>query len=114
MHHVILADSFDFGGLIILLVGGGLALSVLALIALIPAWQGSRAGTLVLAGPALFFGIAATLYFAWGFLRYDMSNANFELMDILGPWIVFAGPPLASSLLAVICLWFRRARIKND
>lgn len=111
--HPILADSIDFGVLMILLMGGGLAVSVLALIALIPAWQGSRAGTLVLAGPGFIWGVAATIFCAWGFVHDGLGDPNFELMDFLGPWIVLAGPSLATSLLAVGCLWFRRGRAKQ-
>jgi hypothetical protein len=112
MHHVILADSIDGGILMILLIGCGLAVSVLALIGLIPAWQGSRAGTLVLAGPAFLAGIAATIYCLWCY--FDLKPADREYSGIfLAVWIILAGPPFATSFLAGIFLWFRRARAKQ-
>jgi hypothetical protein len=64
MHDVILADSIDGGILMILLLAAGLAVSVLALIDLLPAWQGNLTGTLVLATPAFIGGVAATVYCA--------------------------------------------------
>ena len=112
MHHVILADSIDGGILMILLIGCGLAVSVLALIALIPAWQGNRSGTLVLAGPAFLAGIAATIYCLWCF--FDLKPADRDESGMfLAVWVILAGPPFATSLLAGICLWFRRARVKR-
>lgn len=113
MHHVILADSIDGGILMILLIGCGLAVSVLALIALIPAWQGNRSGTLVLAGPAFLAGIAATIYCLWGFFFDGPKEQNdLGLGVFLAVWLILAGPPFATSLLAGICLWFRRAKVK--
>jgi hypothetical protein len=111
--HIILADSIDGGILMILLIAIGLAVSVLALIALIPAWQGSRAGTLVLAGPAFICGIAATLYCVWwSFFGAGLGDRDDRGM-FLALWAILAGPPLATSLLAVICcLWRRRVRAK--
>ncbi|HTR41981.1 MAG TPA: hypothetical protein VMH87_10240 [Pseudomonadales bacterium] len=108
--HIILADSIDGGILMILLLGCGLAVSVLALLALIPAWQGSIPGTLVLAGPAIIAGIAATVYCLWGL--FQDGSAGFELRDFLLPWTCLAVPPLATSLIAIFCLWQRRARAK--
>jgi hypothetical protein len=113
MHHVILADSIDGGVLMILLVVVGLAASVMALIALIPAWQGSRSGTLLLAAPAFIAGVAATICFVWWYLHEGIRDHDNSLQDYLVVWVILAGPPFATSLLAVICLWFRRARAKN-
>ena len=113
MHHVILADSIDGGILMILLIGCGLAVSVLALIGLIPAWQGSRAGTLVLAGPAFLAGIAATIYCLWCYFDLKPSDREYSGMFVV-VWVILAGPPFATSLLAVICLWFRRVRNRGS
>jgi hypothetical protein len=110
MHHVILADSIDGGILMILLIGCGLAVSVLALIGLIPAWQGSRSGTLVLAGPAFLAGIAATIYCVWWVFFGAGPGDRGDRGLFLALWAILAGPPIATSLLAVICLWLRRAR----
>src|SRR5215472_7818477 len=113
MHHVILADSIDGGILMILLIGCGLTVSVLALIGLIPAWQGSRAGTLVLAGPAFLAGIAATIYCLWCYFDLKPSDREYSGMFVV-VWVILAGPPFATSLLAVICLWFRRVRNRGS
>jgi hypothetical protein len=110
--HIILADSIDGGILMILLMGGGLAVSVLALIGLIPAWQGSRSGTLVLAGPAFIAGIAATIYCVWwGFFGAGPGDRG-DWGTILGLWAILAGPPFIASFLTVLCLWFRRAKAR--
>lgn len=114
MHHVILADSIDGGILMILLIGCGLAVSVLALIALVPAWLGNQAATLVLAAPAFLAGIAATIYCVWGFF-FDgpKEQDDLGLGLFLTVWIILAGPPFATSLLAGICLWFRKGKVQN-
>ena len=54
--HQILADDTDGGIFMILVLGGVLITSVLALIGLVPAIRGNKAGTLYLIAPALVCG----------------------------------------------------------
>jgi hypothetical protein len=110
--HVILADSIDGGIEALLFVLGGLAVSALALCALVPAWLGQRALTFTLAVPAFICGLAVTVYFVWGYLKDGLNDPNSDLRDFIFPWIVMAGPALATSSLAVFVLWFKRRGTK--
>ena len=58
--NVMLADSIDGGifAILVLLLGGGA--SVVALIGLVPAWQGNRPVTFLVVSPAIIAAIAIT------------------------------------------------------
>jgi hypothetical protein len=110
--HVIFADSIDGGIEAILIVFGGLAISALALCALVPAWLGNLVLTFTLAVPALICGLAVTLYFAWGYLKDGLNDPSYELRDFMLPWVFMAGPALTTSSLALFVLWLKRRGMK--
>lgn len=108
--HILLADSIDGGILAILFVLGGLVASVLALIALVPAFQGSWKQALVFCSPALIYGLGMTVYFLYGYLTDGLHDPDAEPRDFILPWAFMAGPALATGLLAILVA--RRKRPK--
>jgi len=108
--NVMLADSIDGGILAFLIVCGGLAASLLALCALVPASFGNRTLTFILTAPAFACGLLITLYFAYGYVRDGLHNPDFELRDFTLPWAFMAGPSLATSFAAAFVLWLKNAK----
>ena len=103
----ILAENLDgwlFGAALFF---GGLLVSILALVALVPAARRNRAGTFALAAPALVVGLLITLWVGYGFITDGLRDPDYSIRDFLTPWLVMAGPPLACGLLAVAVLIFR-------
>ena len=72
------------------------------------AGRGNRTTTLAMAAPAFLIGLAITAAVCYGFVTDGLRDPDYTLRDFLAPWLVFAGPPLATSLLAVMVLWLRR------
>jgi len=106
--HFILAENFNGLGAVMLGLAGAVLASLLALFALAPASRGNRAATLAMAAPALLIGLAMTAAVCYGFVTDGLRDPDYTLRDFLTPWLVFAGPPLVTSLLAVTILWLRR------
>lgn len=103
----------DIGGWIF--VGGvllaGFATSLLALIAIIPARKGKRAFTLLLAAPAFVVGVSATIWCVHGYMRQSPADSNYNpTPDFIFELLIVAAPALATSLLAVTVLWYKRRR----
>ena len=108
---VILADSIDGGILAILVLLAGLAAVLLALFALFPAAHGKKVATLLMAAPAFLAGVTATILQGCAYVQSE-DRSDFEFWsDGLMPWVLFAGPSFAASLLAVLVLWSRRRKI---
>jgi hypothetical protein len=108
--HPILAENLNGWLFAAALFFGGLLASILALVALVPAAQRDRARTLALAAPALVVGLLVTLWVGYGFITEGMHDPSYSIRDFLTPWLMLAGPPLASGLLAVAVLWVRTKR----
>jgi|ERR1043165_4209678 hypothetical protein len=90
---------------------GGFATSVLALSALIPAWKGKRAFTLLLAAPAFVLGVSATIWRVHGYMRQSPADSSYNpTPDFIFELLIMAAPALATSLLAVTVLWYKRRR----
>jgi len=103
----ILAESLDgwlFAGMVFF---GGLIASALALCALAPARQGNRPLTITLAAPAFVVAMLATLLLAYGVITDGLRDPDYSISDFAIPWLMLAGPPLATSVLAIAVLWFR-------
>ena len=93
---------------------GGLAASVLALGALIPAWKGNKLLTLTLSAPALVLGVIVSIWLGYGYLQDGLHDSDFEIgHDLIMPWAVMAGPALVTSLLAFTTLWYKRKRSRQ-
>ncbi|HXC36403.1 MAG TPA: hypothetical protein VNV43_11045 [Candidatus Acidoferrales bacterium] len=117
--HTMLADSIDGGILAILIFLGGLVTAVLALCALVPAWQGNRASTFTLAGPAFVFALLATCCLAYWWVKEGANDSapdpdsKLGLRDFIAVWVIMAGPALVTSSLAICVLWLRRLKVKG-
>ena len=92
---------------------GGLATSVLALIALIPAWKGRRALALSLSAPALVMGVIATVWLVIDYAKVqpDPDPSYNATLDFFMELLIMAGPALVTSLLAMAVLWYKRHTI---
>ena len=112
--HVMLADDIDGGIFMILILGGVLITSVMALIGLAPAMRGDKAGTLRLIAPGFLCGVAIVVWLAWQFIadRREDPHEKFNRNDIL-VFIVLAGPALATSLLGALVLWAKRRKMSG-
>jgi hypothetical protein len=108
---VILADSIDGGILLILVMLAGLAVSLLAILALFPAAYGKKAATLLMAAPAFFAGVAVTIWLGLTYVQSDDHSSSEFWNACLAPWLLFAGPSFGTSLLAGLILWSRRRKI---
>ena len=86
---------------------GGLLAALLALGAIIPAFQGNRKLTLALISPAALAVVLATLWIGYGYLTDGLHDPDYSIDDFLIPWSMFAGPPLVAGLLAVFVLWLK-------
>jgi len=106
---VILAE--DIGGWLVAAAAlfGGLAASVLALCALIPAFKRNLLLTLVLSAPALVLGIDVTVWLGYGFVSSGPPDSDFDLAhDLIMPWTMMAGPSLVTGLLAMAVVLYKR------
>jgi len=109
--NVMLAE--DIGGWLVAAAAlfGGLAVSVLALVALIPAFKRKLPLALILATPALVLGIVVTVWLGYGFVSSGPPDSDFEIgHDLIMPWAVMAGPSLATSLLAITVVCYKRTK----
>lgn len=86
---------------------GGLLASLLALCALVPAWQRNRRLTFALAAPAFLVVVLDTLWIGYGFVTDGLHDPDFSISDFLIPWTMMAGPALLTGLLAIAVLWVR-------
>src|SRR5437764_1260211 len=106
---VMLAE--DIGGWLVAAAAlfGGLAASVLALGALIPAFKRNLPLTLILSAPAFILGIVVTIWLGYGFVSSGVPYSDVEIgHDLIMPWAVMAGPSLVTSLLAMAVVWCKR------
>ena len=113
--NVMLAE--DIGGWLVAAAAlfGGLAASVLALVALVPAFKRNLPLTLVLCAPALLLGIVVTGWLGYGFLSSGPPDSDFDFgQDLFMPWAVMAGPSLVTSLLAMTVLWYNRTKAPHS
>lgn len=106
--HLILAENFNGLGYAILGLFSALVASLLALAALVPASRGNRSTTLAMAAPAFVIGVLLTLAMIYGFVTAGLHDPDYTLHDFVVPWLVFAAPPLATSVLAVSVMYLRR------
>ena len=105
---VIFAEALDGWLFAAALMFGGLAASLLALGALFPAWRGNRSLTFALAAPAIIVVLLVTLWIGYGYVTDGLRDPSFSVSDFMMPWLFLAGPSLATSLLAILVLWFRK------
>lgn len=114
--HVILGDSIDGGIFALLIMCGGGAASLLALAAIFPARQGNKPVTLCMIAPAIVMGLVVTVWLGYGFFTDGLHNRDPEyvpdLMDFFAPWIILAGPALATSLISACVLWSKCRQMK--
>ena len=90
---------------------GGLAASVLALGALIPAFKRNLPLTIILSAPALLLGTVVTVWLGYGIVSSGLPDSDFEIgHDLIMPWAVMAGPSLVTSLLAMTVVWYKRSK----
>jgi hypothetical protein len=108
--HLILAENLNGWLFAAAVFFGGLIASVQALCALVPAWQGNRRSTLVLVTPALVIGVLVTLGAGYGFITDGLHDPGYSLSDFAAPWLMMAGAPVATSLLAIVVLVFSTRR----
>jgi hypothetical protein len=111
--HPILAENLNGWLFAAAVFFGGLIASVLALCALVPAWRGNRRSAFVLASPALVIGVLMTLWGGYWFITDGMRDPDYSLSDFVLPWLVMAGAPLATSLLAIVVLVFSTRRSRD-
>lgn len=105
--HLILADEVTGGLLAAAAFLGGLLAAVLALGALVPAWQRNRRLTLALVMPAFLVVLLVTLGVGYGYVTDGLRDPDYSASDFVLPWVMFAGPALASGLLVVGVLALR-------
>ena len=103
----ILAESLDGWLYAAAAFFGGLIASALALCALIPAWQRNGRLAFALAAPAMVVVVLVTVWVGYGFITYGLRDPDSSPVDFAILWLLFAGPPLAASLLASVVYWFR-------
>lgn len=111
--HLILAENLNgwiFAAGILL---GGLIATVLALCALAPAWQRNRRLTVILIAPALVIGMLITIWLGYGFITDGLHDPDSSVSDFVLLWLLMAGPPLATSLLAIVVLVFSSRRVTD-
>src|SRR5437016_3876523 len=109
--HIMLAE--DIGGWLLAAgaLFGGLFASILALCALVPACKGKRSLTLALSAPAFVVGVVVTAWLGYGYIGYGLHDSDFDFgHDFFMPWILMAGPALATGLLALVVLWRNQSR----
>jgi hypothetical protein len=109
--HPILAEALDGWLFAAAAFFGGLAASLLALVALLPAWRGNRRRTVFLTTPAFVIGLLATVWIGSGFLTDGLKDPDFSMSDFMSPWLAMAGPSLTAGFLALLVLWFRRKTV---
>src|SRR5438552_7113897 len=105
--NVIIAENLNGWLFAAMIFFGGIIASLLALGALFPASCGKRSLTFTLAGPAFIAGILITLWFGYGYITDGLHDPDYSPRDFLMPWLFLAGPPLATSLLALLVFWSR-------
>jgi hypothetical protein len=111
--HDILAEDITGGLIAATAFLGALIASVLALCALVPAWKGDRRLTFALAAPAMIAGVLATLWIGYGFVT-DGTRDPDDWKLLVGLLMLMAGPPLATSLLAIgVVEWSRRRKMRT-
>ena len=103
--HTILAEALDGWLVAAAAFFGGLAASILALGALVPARQRNRPLMLALAAPAFIVGVLVTLWIGYGFVTDGLHDPDYSMSDFAIPWLIMAGPSFATSLLAVVFFW---------
>lgn len=104
-----LAESLDGWLVAAGLLFGGIAASLLALVALFPASKGKAATTLTLLAPAAIVTIGITCWLGYGYYaRSPMHNHEEVIDNYVRPWFFMASLPLATSLLACSMLWFKK------
>ena len=111
--NIMLADDIDGGIFVIMILFVVAVTCLLALGALFPAARGNRMPALALSVPAFLAGILVTVWLAVGFISDRMHETQIEPISIglsylVMPWLVMAGPPFATSLLAISVLWFKK------
>jgi hypothetical protein len=87
---------------------GGLAASLLSLGALFPAWRGDRLRTITFVAPAFIVTLLVTLWIGYGYITDGLRDPRFSISDFMMPWLFLAGPSFATTLLAILVLWFRK------
>jgi hypothetical protein len=108
--HPVLAESLNGWLFAALVFFGGLAASILALGALVPARRRNRRLTIALSAPAFIVGLLVTLGTGYGFITDGMRDPDYSIRDFAMPWLVMAGPAFGTSLLAMLVLWFSSRR----
>jgi hypothetical protein len=112
---MILAEDIGgwlFAGLVLF---GGLGAALLALGALVPAWKGHPSLALTLSAPGLILGLGVTIWLGYGLLTSNLHDPDIDLwQDHVLPWVVMAGPSLATSLLALGLLCYKRKRKRPE
>ena len=111
--NAMLADDIDGGIFVILILLVVGVTCLLALGALFPAAKGDCMPALALSIPAFLAGILVTAWLAVGFISDRMHETQIEsfrvgLSYLAMPWLVMAGPPFATGLLALSVLWFNK------
>jgi|GEM_PF-6327817 hypothetical protein len=92
---------------------GGLAASLIALIALFPAWRGKGLWTFVLVAPAAISAMLALWWLADGYMQVDHHNEEEIWLDYTQPGLIMAGIPACACLLALSVLWIRKYQLRN-
>jgi hypothetical protein len=104
--HFLLAESIDGGLYAAAALLFGLVATVLALCAIAPAWQRKGRLTLAMTLPAMIFALIVTIYIGYGYIT-ERNNPDFTFGDFAGLWLIGAGPPLTTSLLAIVVFLLR-------
>ena len=101
---LILADNIDGGLYAAAALFGELVATALALCAVVPARQRKGWQTLAMTAPAMIVTLLVTIYIGYGYVTFG-RDPDFSLSDFAGLWLIGAGPPLATSLLAIVAFW---------
>jgi len=109
--HVMLAE--DIGGWLIAgaFFFGGMGSSILALGALFPASRGNWPLTFLLIAPAIIIVLAISFWLGYGYVKDGVQQPDELSENYIKPWIIMAGLPLITSLVAgvVLCVKKRTA-----
>ena len=104
----------DIGGWLfaLLVMAGGLVASVVALIALVPAFRGHWQLAIALSVPAVAVGLLVAAWMVYSFFSSgSMRDPEADVVhDFFMPWAVMGGPALVTGMLGMTVAMVKRKR----
>jgi hypothetical protein len=80
---------------------------LLALAAIVPAWQRRRLRAITLAAPAFIVVVLVTLWATYEYFTIGAGDPDTSFSDFAAPWFFLAGPSFLAGVLAILVSLFR-------